>query len=134
MLDRLIVLDHYRGHHVGDRGLLAVIHAAELRGERAYNGLRLAGTLAKRGDHGVRVFLMGGAVLCARQGQQTAKGYYNLANMIRLAVQHGAEVGLCGSCLDARGLHPSDLVEGARRSSMDALADWTLGADRIVTF
>lgn len=114
--------------------LLIVINDPPYDTERAYNGLRLAGALAKRGDHRVRVFLMGGAVLCAKQGQETAKGYYNLGNMIRLVAQHGGEVALCGSCLDARGVDLPELVAGARRSSMDELTEWTLGADRIVTF
>jgi uncharacterized protein involved in oxidation of intracellular sulfur len=33
--------------------------------ERSYNGLRLAGSLAKRDDVEVRIFLMGDAVGCA---------------------------------------------------------------------
>jgi uncharacterized protein involved in oxidation of intracellular sulfur len=38
--------------------------------ERSYNGLRLAGALAKRADEAVRVFLMGDAAACANAGQK----------------------------------------------------------------
>ncbi len=41
--------------------------------ERSYNGLRLATSLAKREDWGVRVFLMGDAASCAKAGQQAAQ-------------------------------------------------------------
>jgi len=36
--------------------------------------------------------------------------------------------------MDARGLADADLIEGARRSSMEELADWTVAAERIVVF
>lgn len=102
--------------------------------ERAYNALRLALELAKRPDTAVRVFLMGGAVACAQRGQRTAKGYYNVENMLRALVTHGGVVALCGSCMDARGQEDSGVVEGTHRSSMQELADWTIAADRVVSF
>jgi uncharacterized protein involved in oxidation of intracellular sulfur len=102
--------------------------------ERSYNGLRLAHALAKRGDEQVRVFLLADAVACARAGQQTPNGYYNLERMLGAVIRHGAEVGLCGSCMDARGVREDELVEGARRSSLDELTEWTLWADKVVSF
>jgi uncharacterized protein involved in oxidation of intracellular sulfur len=36
--------------------------------------------------------------------------------------------------MDARGLDESQLVDGARRSSLEELTDSTLWADRILTF
>jgi uncharacterized protein involved in oxidation of intracellular sulfur len=36
--------------------------------------------------------------------------------------------------MDARGLTEAELVEGARRSSMDELAKATLAADKVLTF
>lgn len=45
-----------------------------------------------------------------------------------------AVVGCCGTCLDARGITDAQLVDGARRSTMEELAAWTLDADRTVTF
>jgi uncharacterized protein involved in oxidation of intracellular sulfur len=102
--------------------------------ERSWNGLRLAGALARREDVAVRVFLLGDAVGCAMAGQKVPDGYYHLDRMIESAARHGAEVGCCGTCLDARGITDQLLVKGARRSSLDELADWTLWAERVVTF
>ena len=73
--------------------------------ERSYNGLRLAGALAKRDDSEVRVFLIGDAVTCAMAGQKVPDGYYHLDRMIESAARHGAELGCCGTCMDARGIH-----------------------------
>ena len=102
--------------------------------ERAYNGLRLANALTKRDDQEVRIFLMADAVGCAVAGQQTPNGYYNLERLLASAIKHGAAVGLCGTCMDARGLEDDQLVEGAHRSTLDELTDWTIWADKVVTF
>jgi uncharacterized protein involved in oxidation of intracellular sulfur len=102
--------------------------------ERCYNALRLAGALAKREEADVRVFLIGDAVGCATAGQALPNGYYHLDRMLGSAVRHGAQVGLCGSCMDARAIDETRIVEGARRSSLEELADWTLWADQAITF
>lgn len=102
--------------------------------ERSYNGLRLAGALAKRDHSEVRVFLIGDAVTCAMAGQKVPDGYYHLDRMIESAARHGAELGCCGTCMDARGITDDHLTKGARRSTLDELADWTFWADKVVTF
>lgn len=102
--------------------------------ERSYNGLRLASNLLKRDeDAEVTVFLMADAVFCAKAGQKTPDGYYNVERMLKPIVRHG-EVLLCGTCMDARGLGADELVDGARRSSMDELTDRTIAADRVLVF
>jgi uncharacterized protein involved in oxidation of intracellular sulfur len=102
--------------------------------ERSYNGLRLAGSLAtKREDAEIDVFLMGDAVACAKAGQTTPNGYYNLERMLKPVLRRG-RVLLCGSCMDARGLKETEVVEGAGRSTLDELTQLTVSADRVVVF
>ncbi len=113
---------------------LMIINDPPYGTERAYNGFRLASSLAKQEGTHVRVFLMADAVACARAGQTTPNGYYNIERMIRALLGRQGEVGLCGSCIDSRGLAEKDIVEGTRRSSMDELTAWTLAADRVITF
>ncbi|MBI2073211.1 MAG: DsrE family protein [Gemmatimonadetes bacterium] len=102
--------------------------------ERCYNGLRLAGSLAKREGHDVRVFLMGDASSCAQAGQAVPNGWYNLNRMLTVVLRQRGAVGVCGSCMDARGLSDTDLLKGTRRSSLEELTDWTEWADRVITF
>ena len=102
--------------------------------ERSYNALRLAGSLAKRDGANVRVFLIGDAAACAKGGQKTPEGWYNLEHMLRVVARKGGEIGVCGSCLDARGIDDAQLAEGTRRSSMEERTDWTQDADRVVVF
>jgi uncharacterized protein involved in oxidation of intracellular sulfur len=41
---------------------------------------------------------------------------------------------LCGTCMDARGMADEDVMDGARRSTMDELGAATLAADRVLVF
>jgi uncharacterized protein involved in oxidation of intracellular sulfur len=102
--------------------------------ERSFNGLRLAGSLEKTDDVEVRVFMVGDAVACAMAGQKVPDGYYRLERMIESVARRGGEVGCCGSCLDARGITDDLLAKGAHRSSQEELGEWTLWADKVVTF
>jgi uncharacterized protein involved in oxidation of intracellular sulfur len=102
--------------------------------ERSYNALRLAGALAKRDDEAVRVFLMGDAAACARTGQAVPNGYYNVDRMLQALALKQAPIGVCGSCMDARGLKSEELVQGAKRSCLEELTDWTQWADKVVVF
>ncbi len=102
--------------------------------ERSYNGLRLAGALAKRDDTAVKVFLIGDAVTCAVAGQKVPDGYYHLDRMITVAGRHGTEIGCCATCLDARAITDGQLQTPAHRATLDDLAGWVLWADKTVTF
>lgn len=102
--------------------------------ERCYNGLRLALALLKaEPDTQLSVFLMADAVLCAKAGQITPEGYYNLGRMIRSVAKQG-RVFLCGTCLDARGLNENELLDNTMRSTMPELAQLTLDADKVLVF
>ena len=68
---------------------LFIINDAPYGSERPYNALRLALSLVKKPETQVRVFLIGDGVLCARQGQKTPDGYYNVERMIKALVQRG---------------------------------------------
>ena len=102
--------------------------------ERSYNGLRLARSLAGKEGTELRLFLLGDAVGCAVSGQKTPDGYYNLDTMIRSLARKRASIGCCGTCMDARGITEEMLSDGAHRSSMDELAEWSLWAGKAITF
>jgi len=114
--------------------VLVIVNDPPYGTERCFNALRLAGALAKREGVDARIFLMGDAVGCALAGQVLPDGYYHLDRMLTSALRHGAEVGLCGTCMDARAIDDDEIVAGARRSSLEELTDWTLWADEVVTF
>lgn len=114
--------------------VLVVLNDPPYGTERSYNGLRLAGSLAKRKDNQVQVFLIGDAASCAKAGQKVPQGYYNLELMLRSVARRGGVIGVCGTCMDARGMTDEELAEGCRRSTMDELTEWTQQADQVLVF
>jgi uncharacterized protein involved in oxidation of intracellular sulfur len=103
--------------------------------ERSYNALRLAGSLARRPDEEVKIFLMGDAASCAKANQKVPQGYYNLELMLQGPVtRHGVEVAVCGTCMDARGIADGELAEGTKRGTLSQLTDWTAWADKVLVF
>ncbi|HEX9812231.1 MAG TPA: DsrE family protein [Burkholderiales bacterium] len=102
--------------------------------ERSYNALRLANSLIKREAEQVRVFLIGDAAACAKANQKVPQGYYNLELMLKALVRRQGEIGVCATCMDARGIADAELIEGCRRSTLEELTDWTLWAERVLVF
>ena len=142
---------------------LFILNDAPYGSERTYNGLRLAGAIAKTENsekllmespairpgeqttlakspvmaghsNEVRVFMIGDAASAAHRNQKVPQGFYNIEVMIGNVIRHGGKVGICGTCMDARGLADSDLAEGTRRSTLAELADWTGWADKVLVF
>ena len=114
--------------------VLVILNDPPYGTERSYNGLRLAGSLARRDDLEVRVFLFGDSVGCAVANQKVPDGYYHLDRMVTSVIRHGGSVGCCGTCMEARAIDESALVDGARRSTLEESADWTVWADKVVSF
>ena len=113
---------------------LIIVNDAPYGSERTYNALRLAGALLTvESDLELSLFLLGDAVACAKRGQTTPQGYYNVERML-LPVQRRGLVLACETCLAARGLRAEDLVEGCRVAKLGELAALVLEADRVLTF
>lgn len=114
--------------------MLFIVNDPPYGTERCYNALRLLGALSKKDGHELKIFLIGDAAACAKRGQKIPQGYYNLEVMLRGVIARRVEVGVCGTCLDARGIAAQELIEGATRSTLDQLVEWTLWADKVLTF
>jgi uncharacterized protein involved in oxidation of intracellular sulfur len=113
---------------------LFILNDAPYGTERSYNALRLAGSLAKREGEEVRIFLLGDAAACAKAHQKVPPGYYNVEVMLNGPTRQGAEIGVCGTCMDARGIAETELAGSARRSSLEQLAEWSQWADKALVF
>ncbi len=80
------------------------------------------------------VFLIADAVLAAKAQQKTPEGYSNIERMLKRVLGSNGAVLLCGACMGARGISDAELMNVARRSSMDELAEATVQADRVLVF
>jgi uncharacterized protein involved in oxidation of intracellular sulfur len=115
--------------------ILMIVNDAPYGSEKAYNALRLSLTLLKEHQECVvQTFLMADAVSCAIPSQKTPNGYYNLERMFKAVIKRGGQVKACGTCADARGLHELTLLDGVELSTMSQLAEWVVGADKVLTF
>jgi len=68
---------------------LFIINNGPYGDERPYNALRLAMNLIKRQDTQVKIFLTADGVACARKGQKTPDGYYNIEHMVKVLAASG---------------------------------------------
>ncbi len=80
------------------------------------------------------MFLLGDAASSGKGGQKVPEGFYNLQLMLGRAVRSGGEIGVCGTCMDARGIAEAELFEGARKSTLAELTSWTQWADKVIVF
>jgi len=113
---------------------LYILNDAPYGSERTYNGLRVAGAVSKMEGNAVRVFLIGDGASSAHKGQKVPQGFYNVEVMLGNVMRHGGEVGICGTCMDARGMTDGDIAEGTHRSTLAELAEWTVWADKVLVF
>jgi uncharacterized protein involved in oxidation of intracellular sulfur len=103
--------------------------------ERSYNGLRLARELLKdpKAGNEVHVFLLGDAAACAKSGQKVPQGYYHLESFLKMIARGGGEIGVCSTCMDARGMADTIRRRGLR-AYLAELSAWTVWADKVLVF
>ncbi len=113
---------------------LYILNDAPYGGERTYNALRLAGAVSKLEGNAVRIFLIGDGASSAHRNQKVPAGFYNVETMLGNVTRHGGEVGICGTCMDARGMTDGDIADKTHRSTLAELAEWTVWADKVLVF
>ncbi|KPJ83685.1 MAG: hypothetical protein AMS18_17355 [Gemmatimonas sp. SG8_17] len=114
--------------------ILIIIHDPPYGTERPYQALRLADALLKiEDDLELTVYLTADAVFCAKQGQTTPDGYYNVERMLKPILRQGS-VMACRMCMEARGLEGSDLMEGVVETRLGDLAQLVLEADKVLVY
>ncbi|MBK7421814.1 MAG: DsrE family protein [Propionivibrio sp.] len=100
-----------------------------------WNGLRLAGKLVDGGNE-VRIFLMNDAVDMARDACHPPKGYdQDLSKMLKELIGLGVVVKVCGTCMARCGIYKNQpYFDGAEKSTMQALSDWVVDSDKVISF
>lgn len=113
--------------------ILLLLHAAPYGNERCRSALRVANTLAARtGEAQVRLFLMSDATVLGLPNQRDAAE--SLQPMLETLLAQNVPVHLCRTCAQARGLLDLPLIPGCEIGTLDDLANWTLEADKVLTF
>jgi tRNA 2-thiouridine synthesizing protein D len=110
-----------------------IIFEAPYAKERALSALRFAWTADLEG-HTVKVWLFENGVHLAKKGQKPAQGLTNYGQMLEELVKGGVEVKACVVCAEARGIAPSELIEGVKLATIHELVEWTASSDKVISF
>ncbi|CAH3294344.1 hypothetical protein AI2602V1_2270 [Citrobacter freundii] len=114
--------------------IVIVANGAAYGSESLFNSLRLAIALREQeGDLDLRLFLMSDAVTAGLRGQKPAEGY-NIQQMLEILTAQNVPVKLCKTCTDSRGITTLPLIDGVAVGTLVELAQWTLAADKVLTF
>lgn len=115
--------------------LLFILNDAPYGSEKTFNALRLALNIKEQYEEhvAIKLFLMSDAVTAALVNQRPSEGY-NIEQMLDILLAQGAELKLCKTCIDARGVTCLPLIEGAQISTLIELSQWAFEADKVLTF
>lgn len=113
--------------------IVIIANGAAYGSESLFNSLRLAIALQDQQPIELKVFLMSDAVTAGLRGQKTAEGY-NIQQMLEILTAQNVPVKLCKTCTDGRGITALPLADGVEVGTLVELAQWTLDADKVLTF
>ena len=113
--------------------ILLLITEPAYGSENPYNALRLGLALLEKGAS-LSIYLLGDAVVGAKKGQETPRGFYNFGKFLSIFINKGVPVSLCITCQEARGIMDDELLDGIKPGGMQVLSDWVLQHDKVLTF
>ena len=67
-------------------------------------------------------------------GETNSVEGFNIQQLIDILAAQGAEIKLCTICVKARGLLDAKLIDGVTLGTLDDVSEWTLWADKVLTF
>jgi tRNA 2-thiouridine synthesizing protein D len=110
-----------------------IIYDAPMDKERALSALRFAWTADLEG-HTVQIWLFENGVYLAKKNQKPPQGLTNYGQMLEDLVKNGVEVKACVVCAEARGVAPTELIDGIKLATIHELIEWTANSDKTITF
>ncbi|MEW6404316.1 MAG: DsrE family protein [Chloroflexota bacterium] len=99
--------------------------------ENTYTALQLARVALDKG-YAVNLFASADGVYNFTQGQQP-KGLPDAGKEFAELIERGLRVGLCGTCLNFRGIGAEDVLPGSAPSSMKRLFGLIKSSDVVIT-
>lgn len=117
------------------QNIVIIANGAAYGSESLFNSLRLAIALCEQESH-LDLRLVFDVRCRNREGyavQKPAEGY-NIQQMLEILTAQNVPVKLCKTCADGRGITPLPLIDGVEIGTLVELAQWTLAADKVLTF
>lgn len=113
--------------------IVIIANGAAYGSESLFNSLRLAIALREQQELDLKLFLMSDAVTAGLRGQKPAEGY-SIQQMLEILTAQNVPVKLCKTCADGRGISTLPLIDEVEIGTLVELAQWTLAADKVLTF
>ncbi len=114
--------------------IVIVATGAPYGSESLFNSLRLAiGLIELENNLDLRLFLLSDAVTAGLRGQNPGEGYI-IQHLLVILTAQNVPVNLCTTCTDGRGISTLPLIDGVEIGTLVELAQWTLSADKVLTF
>jgi tRNA 2-thiouridine synthesizing protein D len=110
-----------------------IIYDAPMANERALTALRFAWTADLEG-HKIKIWLFENGVYLAKKNQKPAQNLVNYGQMLEDLIKTGVEVKACVVCTEARGVTPTELLDGVKLATIHELIEWTANSDKVITF
>lgn len=116
--------------------ILVIVSAPAYGSERMLSALRLSTAIVSQELETVdlRLFMMSDAVTVGLTEQASAAAGGGLQQMLEELLRHGARIRLCRTCAQARGIVDLALIPGIGIGTLPELAEWTLAADKVISF
>lgn len=113
--------------------VLVVLSRAPFDGDTTWNALRLAAKLLERRSP-VRIFVMNDAIDLIRHGANPEGAEFDLQDMLCRLLPRGARIKVCTTCVNRCGMGHGAVIPEAIMATMDDLAAWVTGSDRVLVF
>lgn len=112
-----------------------IVSSSPYGDEGIWNALRLAEALScSSAKMKINIFLIGDFVNAAKKGQKPAKGFYNIGKMLADLVKVGANINVCHTSMNLRGLTELDLVVGIKMGTITGLSKWIEESQKVLSF
>ena len=118
------------------QNILFIINSPAYGSERMLSALRLALAISSQEIEpvDVRLFMMSDAVTVGLPNQTVADTNSGLQKMLEELVERGVRIRLCRTCAQARGILDLTLIPGVSIGTLGELAEWTLVANKVISF
>ncbi|MBY8990976.1 MAG: DsrE family protein [Candidatus Lokiarchaeota archaeon] len=98
--------------------------------ERPFTMLRFAYT-ALLEDFKINIFLVEDGIFVGKKNQDPST-YDNIGKWMKDVLSEGGNVKACGVCMKARGVSEDELIDGIKKTTMNALVEMCDEADKVL--
>lgn len=110
-----------------------ILNELPYKNDKAWNALRLAGSLLEQGVT-VNIFLLEDGVDAGKENQDTAEKDYDLETLTKELLAKNVTFVACSTCIKACGISREKMIDGITPGFMSDLANWVTVSDKVLTF